>query len=413
MIGNALELPPGRFALVNGRVILPGDRVDGKAVVVEDGIILGIEDVGALGDDIFQISVGGRLITPGLIDIHTHGALNHSFDEPLTEVYATITGEQVKRGVTSVLATITTAPLPGMLAALHFCRNWISQPRPGAQVLGAHVEGPFFSREEKGAQDSNHIITPEDSSADQLLEHHDVTRMMTCAPEVPGALDLIRRLVKLGIVPAAGHSSARDVEVLAAMEAGLRHTIHIWSGQSSTIRVGAWRRPGLLESTLVFDELTAEMIADNRHLPPTLMKLAYKCKGPDRLCVVSDATGGAGLPEGTVFGTAEMEYVVGDGVAMLLDRTSFAGSTTLLDRMLTVLTTVVGIPEVEAVRMASLTPARVIGVDDRKGSLEAGKDADLTVFDAGFRVWRTMILGRWVYAAEPGIANTQKERNSQ
>jgi N-acetylglucosamine-6-phosphate deacetylase len=183
------------------------------------------------------------------------------------------------------------------------------------------------------------------------------------------------------------------------MEAGLRHTIHIWSGQSSTIRVGAWRRPGLLEATLAFDELTAEMISDNRHLPPTLMKLAYKCKGPDRLCVVSDATGGAGLPEGTVFGAAEMEYVVGDGVALLPDGTSFAGSTTLLDRMLTILTSVVGIPVVETVRMASLTPARVIGVDDRIGSLEAGKDADLVVFDAGFRVWRTMIRGQWVYTA--------------
>ena len=399
MMDAAPDLPAGRFALVNGSVVLPHDRVEGKAVVVEDGTILGIEDVGALGDDIPKISVDGRLITPGLIDIHTHGALNHSFDEPLAEAYATITGEQARRGVTAVLATLTTAPLPGMLAALRFCQDWMSQPRPGAQVLGAHVEGPFFSHEEKGAQDDDYILTPEDSPADSLLEYHDVIRVLTCAPEVPGALDLIRRLVGLGIVPAAGHSNARDVEVLAAMEAGLRHTIHIWSGQSSTIRVGAWRRPGLLETTLAFDELTAEMISDNRHLPPTLMKLAYKCKGPDRLCVVSDATGGAGLPEGTVFGSAEMEYVVGDGVALLPDGTSFAGSTTLLDRMLTVLTTVVGIPVVEAVRMASLTPARVIGVEDRKGSLEAGKDADLAVFDADFRVWQTMIRGQWVWTA--------------
>jgi N-acetylglucosamine-6-phosphate deacetylase len=396
-MGKESELPVGRFALVNGSVTLPHDSVEGKAIVVEDGTILGVEDAGALGDDVPKISVDGRLITPGLIDIHTHGALGYSFDEPLAEAYATITDEQAKRGVTSVLATLTTAPLPSMLAALRFCQHWMSQPRPGAQVLGAHVEGPFFSREERGAQDANHILTPGNRPVNQLLEYHDGIRVMTCAPELPGALDLIRRLTKLGIVPAAGHSSARDVEVLAAMEAGLRHTIHIWSGQSSTIRVGAWRKPGLLEATLAFDELTGEMISDNRHLPPTLMKLAYKCKGPDRLCVVSDATGGAGLPEGTVFGTAEMEYIVGDGVALLPDRTSFAGSTTLLDQMLTVLTSVVGVPVVEAIRMASLTPARVIGVEERKGSLEAGKDADLAVFDAGFRAWRTMIRGRWVY----------------
>lgn len=399
MMGTTLEQLPGRFALVNGWLILPHNRVAGKAVVVEDGTIVGIEDAGALGDDMPQIDVGGRTITPGLIDIHTHGALNHSFDEPVADAYSTITGEQVTRGVTSVLATITTAPLPAMLAALDFCRDWMARPRLGAQVLGAHVEGPFFSQEQKGAQDPNNIITPEGSSVDQLLEHHEVIEMVTYAPEVPGALELTRRLVRLGILPAAGHSNAREEEVLAAMGAGLRHTIHIWSGQSSMIRVGAWRKPGLLEATLTFDELTAEMISDNRHLPPTLMKLAYKCKGPDRLCVISDATGGAGMPEGSVFGSADMEYVVGDGVAMLLDGTRFAGSTTLLDKMLTVLTTVVGIPLVEAVRMASLTPARVIGVDSRKGSLEAGKDADLAIFDAGFNAWRTMIGGRWVYAA--------------
>jgi N-acetylglucosamine-6-phosphate deacetylase len=343
--------------------------------------------------------VGARTITPGLIDIHTHGALKHGFDEPLAEGYATITGEQASRGVTSLLATITTAPLADMVAALRFCQEWMAQPRPGAQVLGAHVEGPFFSHQEKGAQDPRYIISPEGGAAEPLLDMHGAIRMMTYAPEVPGALDLTRRLARLGIVPAAGHSNARDTDILDAIETGLRHTIHIWSGQSSTIREGAWRKPGLLEATLAFDELTAEMISDNRHLPPTLMKLAYKCKGPDRLCVVSDATGGAGLPEGTVFGTAEMQYVVGDGVGLLQDGTSFAGSTTLLDRMLTVLTTVVDIPVVEAVRMASLTPARVIGVEDRKGSLEAGKDADLAVFDAGFRVWRTMIGGQWVYAA--------------
>ncbi len=180
------------------------------------------------------------------------------------------------------------------------------------------------------------------------------------------------------------------------MAAGLRHTIHIWSGQSSTVREGPWRRPGLLEATLTCDELTAEMIADNRHLPATLMKLAYRCKGPDRLCVVSDAIAGAGMPDGTSFGLAGHEYLVEDGVGMVPDHTSFAGSVTLLNRMVAVLRDVVGIPLPEAVRMASLTPARIIGVADRKGSLEPGKDADLAVFEEDWTAWRTMIGGRWL-----------------
>jgi N-acetylglucosamine-6-phosphate deacetylase len=142
--------------------------------------------------------------------------------------------------------------------------------------------------------------------------------------------------------------------------------------------------------------LTAEMITDNRHLPPTLMRLAYKCIGPDRLCIISDATSGAGLAEGERFRMGNMEYEVRDGVGMMLDGTAFAGSTTLLNQMLPILVQVVGVPLVEAVRMATLTPARVIGFDGCKGSLEAGKDADVVVFEDDFTPWRVMIGGRWV-----------------
>ena len=138
------------------------------------------------------------------------------------------------------------------------------------------------------------------------------------------------------------------------------------------------------------------LIADGKHLPPTLMKLAYRCLGPDRLCIVSDATSGAGLPEGSRFFMAGAEYEVADGVGMTLDRASFAGSTTLLDQMLAVVVEAAAVPIVEAVRMATLTPARVAGVSEHKGSLEAGKDADITIFDAGLRPWRTLIGGQWV-----------------
>jgi N-acetylglucosamine-6-phosphate deacetylase len=252
---------------------------------------------------------------------------------------------------------------------------------------------------QRGAQDPAHIRTPDDGTPATLLEHHDVLKIMTFAPELPGALELTKRLAQLGVVAAAGHSAATDVEVLAAMEAGLHHIIHLWSGQSSTVREGPWRRPGLLEAALVFEGLTGELIADNKHLPPTLMKLAYTCLGADRLCAISDATSGAGLPEGARFRMGGMEYEVQDGVGMLLDRSAFAGSTTLLNQMVPILRDVAGIPLVEAVRMASLTPARVIGCDQHKGSLEAGKDADIAIFEDDFRAWRTMIGGQWVYAS--------------
>jgi N-acetylglucosamine-6-phosphate deacetylase len=399
--GSAPEAQPrGRVALAGGRVILPDRVAGGVAVVVEGGKIAGIAAAGDLGADIEIVDVGGRYVAPGLIDIHTHGARGHTFNEPTAEAFAAIAAANAAAGVTALLATIATDALPNLCASLAFCGEWMRQPRPGAQVLGAHLEGPYFSMAQRGAQDPAHIRNPDDGSADLLLVHHPIMRIMSLAPELPGALELTERVAALGIVPAAGHSDARDEQVRAAMGRGLHHTIHIWSGQSTTVREGPWRRPGLLEATLVFDGLTAELIADNRHLPPTLMRLAYKCLGPDRLCAISDATSGAGLPEGARFRMGGMEYDVHDGVGMLLDRSAFAGSTTLLGQMVPILRDEAGVPLPEAVRMASLTPARVIGVDNRKGSLAPGKDADIAIFEEDFTAWKTMIAGRWAHVAE-------------
>lgn len=391
-----MSQPSGRVALVNGRLVLPHEIVAGKALIVEGKAIAGIGEVDSLGAEMQKIDVGGRYITPGLIDIHVHGALGHTFNESMAEAFAVITQENARRGVTSLLATVATASIPDLVECLTFARQWMQKQHRGAQVMGVHLEGPYFSLAQAGAQDPANIRTPDDGTPDVLLEHHDVMRIVTYAPELPGALELTARLAKLGIVPAAGHSSAKEEEVLPAIEAGLRHIIHIWSAQSTTVREGPWRKPGLLEVSLTYNDLTVEMIADNRHLPPTLVKLAYKCIGPDRLCVVSDAASGAGLPDGSRFRMGEMEYEVHDGVGMMLDRSSFAGSTTLVNQMIPILRDVVGIPLVEAVRMASLTPACVVGVDDRKGSLERGKDADIAIFGDDFTAWRTMIGGRWV-----------------
>jgi len=393
----AIRNPGERWALVNGRIVLPDAVVEGQALLIEDGKIAGLVPDGdlSLGSAISTVDAGGRLITPGLIDIHTHGALGHTFNEPTAEAFAAITAENARQGVTSLLATLLTAPVEDLVRCLEFAALWMGEARAGTQVLGVHLEGPYFNSAQKGAQDPAHIRTPDDGTADRLLAWHETLRIVTFAPELPGALKFTARLAQLGLVPAAGHSSATDAEVQAAMEQGLRHVVHLWSGQSSTVRQGPWRAPGLLEASLVFEGLTAEIIADNRHLPPTLMKLAFKCLGPDRLCAVSDASSGAGFPEGARYRMGQMEYEVHDGVGMLLDRSAFAGSTTLLNRMAPVLRDVVGIPLAQAVRMVTLTPARIIGVEQQKGSIEAGKDADLAVFDDDFTASGVVIGGRW------------------
>jgi N-acetylglucosamine-6-phosphate deacetylase len=389
------------FALVNGQVVLPERIAADLAVVITQpeaapAYISALLPENQLTAGIERLDVEARWISPGLIDLHTHGALGHTFNEPDDEAFTVILQENARRGVTSVLATVAAAPLDNLVQSLAFIRQWMAAPQAGAQVLGAHLESPYIHPTQSGALDPGNLRSPQDGSAAHLLEFADVLRIMVVAPELPGAIDLVARLAQRGIIPAAGHCTARESDVLAAMQVGLRHVTHLFSAMSTTVREGPWRKPGLLETALVNPGLTVEMIADNKHLPPTLMKLAYRCIGAERLSIVSDATSGAGLPEGSRFRMGQMEYEVADGVGMMFDRSAFAGSTTLLNQMIPILTDVVGVPLPEAIRMASLNPARVLGLEQRKGSLEAGKDADLVIFNPDFSTWRVMIAGRWL-----------------
>jgi len=383
-----------RYALTNGVIVLPERMVTRQAVIVEDQQILAITNTDELPTDLPRIDVEGRLICPGLIDIHIHGAKGYAFNEPTADAFGTITATTAQNGITSLLATTATDDIENLVNCLAFTERWMASDAPGSQVLGAHVEGPYFNVTQAGAQDPAHIRNPDDGTPDLLLAYHEIIRIMTFAPELPGTLALTQKLVAQGIVAAAGHSAAREADVAPLIDQGLRHMIHLWSAQSTLTREGPWRVLGLLEVSLTDERLTGEIISDGKHLPPALMKLAYKCLGPDRLCAISDATSGAGLPEGARFRMGGMEYDVHDGVGMLFDRTAFAGSTTLLNAMMPILINQVGIPLVEAIRMASLTPARVIGVDDRKGSLAAGKDADIAIFNADFTAWEVIIGGQ-------------------
>jgi len=383
-----------RYAIVNGRLVLPDQVLTGQALIIAGSQIEAVRPTASIDPTLPQVDAGGRLVTPGLIDIHIHGAHGRTFNEPSVAAFATITQTAAANGVTSLLATTATDDIENLVSSLALVERWMAEEHAGAQILGAHVEGPYFNRAQAGAQDPAQIRTPDDGSPELLLRHQRIIRIMTYAPELPGTLPLTRHLVAAGIVAAAGHSAAREEDLKPHIELGLSHMIHLWSGQSTTVREGPWRKPGLLEVALTDERLTGEIIADGKHLPPTLMKLAYRCLGPDRLCAISDATSGAGLPEGARFRMGGLEYDVHDGVGMLLDRTAFAGSTTLLNQMLPILIDQVGIPLVEAVRMATLSPARVIGVDQRKGSLTAGKDADIVLFNDDFTPWRVLIGGQ-------------------
>lgn len=402
-----------------GHLVLPDRVVDDRVLMTVDGRIEALARDADVVADVPRRDLAGAYVLPGLVDLHTHGALGCSFLGGDDTAFATILAAQARHGVTGVLATTSTATMDGILATLARVRAWsrggagegafVAPPhgafaatRAGARLLGAHVEGPYFAAAQAGAQDPAHLRTPDDGSADDLLAYADVVRMVSFAPELPGAERLTCRLVAAGIVAAAGHSDGRDADLARCEALGLRHVIHLWSGQSTTVREGPWRRPGLLEASLASDTLTGEMIGDGKHLPPTLMRLAWKAFGPDRLCLVSDAVAGAGLPERSPFTLGGMTYEVRDGVGMVQDGSAFAGSTTFLDGMLRVAVHDLGVPLPDAVRAASRTPARVLGLDERLGSLTPGRDADLVVCDRDLIPLETLVAGRTVACGPEG-----------
>lgn len=377
---------------VSASLIVAGDRLLVDHAVLVDGAM--IVDVLALANvpttiPIRRLPVG--VLTPGLIDIHVHGAGGMGFADGREGAFVGALLSLLDAGVTTVLPTLVSARLPALHSSLGLIERLAGRtdlPR----VPGAHLEGPYFAPAQSGAQDRAAFRVPSDGSVDELLDHRSFIRMMSFAPELDGAPELTARLVGAGIVAAAGHSDCTDDELLRCQRAGLSHVIHIFSGQSTTTRRGPWRLPGLLEATLASDSLTVEMIADGKHLPPTLMTLTHRAVG-DRLCVVSDATPGAGLPDGSRYTMGDVEYHVSDGVGMTLDGLSFAGSTTLVNRMIPVLLSL-GIGMAEAVAMATSVPARAARLDD-VGTIAPGMRADLVLFDDEFNPLDVAVGGLW------------------
>jgi len=381
------------FAIVGGRVVLEDGVVD-RCVVVRDGVIADVCPVDRLDDELERVDVRGRLVTPGLIDLHVHGALGRSFSDATQESFDGILGFLAANGVTTAQASLSTASLDRLDAAMEFAAH--HRPlRAGAVLHGVHLEGPFLSHEQRGAQDPRQLRTPQAGDAERLLAHRGVLRMVTLAPELPGAVELTRRLVEGGVTVAAGHSATGTERLAAAIGEGLSHITHLWSGQSLLSRSGPWRVPGFLEASLSSTGVTAEVIADGKHLPPELLTIARRCLG-DRLCLVSDGISGMGLPEGSRFESGGMSVEIRDGVCMLVDGTSFAGSTTPLNRMLAHVVRNLGWPLHEAVAMASTIPASVLGVADTKGALKPGFDADIAVFAEDFACSATLVGGRWI-----------------
>ncbi|MGC8601790.1 MAG: N-acetylglucosamine-6-phosphate deacetylase [Thermoprotei archaeon] len=387
---------PISYLIRSGTVVTP-TRVFKGSVLVEGGKIASVAE----GDDVSPprgaqvIDASGSLVLPGFIDMHVHGGGGADAMDGTYEAVNAMSIAHARGGTTSMVPATVSAPAEDMMRALDAIREAVRRGVDGARVLGAHLEGPYISKEQRGAQDERYIREPSDDEVAELF-NRDELRVVSAAPEVPGGLDLARKLSRKGVVMSIGHSDATIYEVERAVEAGYSHVTHLYSGCSTVRRIRAYRYPGVVEAALLLDDLSVDIIADGKHLPPHLIRLIIKSKGIKGVSAITDAMRAAGMPPGR-YRLGEQEVVVDEGVAWLQDRSAFAGSVSTMDRMFEVLVSEVGVGVSEAAAMLSTNPASVLGLR-RKGRIAEGYDADITVMK-GFRAILTMSEGRVIYSA--------------
>jgi N-acetylglucosamine-6-phosphate deacetylase len=269
-----------------------------------------------------------------------------------------------------------------------------------------HLEGPYLAMSQRGAQDPRYIRDPDPNEYKEILSQYSCIKRWSAAPELKGAMEFGRYVQSKNILPAIAHTDAIYEEVLDAFNNGYTLITHLYSAMSGVTRRNAYRYAGVIESAYIIDEIDVEIIADGIHLPPPLLKLVYKIKGPEKTALITDAMRAAGMPEGeSILGNLQngLKVIIEDGVAKLPDRSSFAGSVATADRLVRTMVSKADVPLIDAIKMITSTPARILEVADKKGSLEAGKDADIVIFDNNINIETTIIKGKIVYSKQSEI----------
>lgn len=383
----------------NGRVITPEGIINGY-VLYEDGKITetGTGDSMPQADEV--IDAHGRYVSPGFIDIHTHGAGGADYMDGTVEAYLTAARMSARHGATLVYPTTLTSSNEVLFDTFDLYEQAVAANTEGAAFGGLHLEGPYFNPKQAGAQDPRYLRNPQPEDYLEILSRSNNIARWSFSPELDGAPEFAAELSKRGIIAAAGHTDATFEQCDEAYKNGCSLITHFYSCISTIIRKNSYRTAGVMEYGYYQDGMAVEIIADGHHVPSSLLHLIVKVKGVDNVVLVTDSMRGAGMPEGPSIlgGLADgQECIVENGVAKLLDGSGFAGSVCTTDRLVRTMITIGGCSLEQAVQMASLNPARVMGVADRKGSLEAGKDADIVIFGDNVEVFATIVSGRKVY----------------
>lgn len=390
--------------IYNGDVITPYKIIKSGTILIKDGKIVDLKAGNIDAPDGESIDAKGNYISPGFIDIHVHGGGGHDFMDGTSEAFLKIAETHAQYGTTALSPTTLTSEKEDLFNTLDNYEVANRNNVKGAQFIGMHLEGPYFAMSQRGAQDPRYIRSPNPAEYKEILNYSKSITRWSAAPELEGALDFGRYVKSKGILVALAHTDAIYEEALEAFENGYSLATHFYSSMSGVTRRNAYRYAGVVEAGYLIDEMDVEIIADGIHLPAPLLKLIYKIKGADKTALITDAMRGAGMPEGeSILGSLKngLKVIIEDGVAKLPDKSSFAGSVATFDRLVRNMVTLADVPLVEAIRMAATTPARIMGIADKKGALNLGKDADIVVFDKNINIQRTFVQGREVFNAQP------------
>jgi N-acetylglucosamine-6-phosphate deacetylase len=347
------------------------------------------------------VDLRGGYLAPGFIDLHVHGGDGADFMDATPEAFTTICRAHARHGTTTLCPTTTVARHDQHLTFLTTCRRLRQEDTGGARLAGAHFYGPYFGAEACGCHPKEFARAPDPAEYQQYLCFADSIATATVAPELPGAEGFVRACRAQGIRCNAGHSHATFDQMEAALNWGVRHVDHLFCAMSDRARLRQSQaypmRGGVMEATLFFDELTTEVIADGKHLQRELLLLAYKTKGPDRLALVTDCNRALDRPDGEyLFGPLDggEPFERRDGVGLMPDGKALASGVMGMDHAVRTFHEATGVPLADVVRMASLTPARIIGREQELGSIAVGKLADLVVLDGALQVRDVYLAGQ-------------------
>lgn len=381
--------------IYNGIIHTPQGWIRGGSVIIEDGKILEVTALSLPVVGARLVDAKGMYIVPGFIDLHVHGGGGRDFQEATRTAFLAIAEAHAKHGTTSLYATLSCSTRATMIQAIDTCDELCRDPQ--SPILGLHFEGPYINPSKAGAQVATLIQLPDVREYGPLISQSTSLARWDAAPEMPGAIAFGRYCSDHGILPSIGHTNADYHDVTSAFEAGYTHVTHFYNAMPGFHNKHGYKYEGTVESVYLIDNMTIECIADGIHVPPTILRMAYKLKGVERMCVITDALAVSALPPGSDAKAYDPRVIVEDGVCKLSDRSALAGSIATTDRLVRTLVQQADVPLHDAIRMATETPAHIMGIQKRKGALQRGLDADLVLLDSTLYPRQVWQMGHEIY----------------